>query len=159
MKKNAGTFIMGICSFMAGFYLGGRTLADAVNSNKVRADRNSINMMVLNDWVDFLYSGGQIDKYFHEKEINRIMIYGNGFIGVRLRQALENTGVEVAAVMDKVAHSDRNGMVIGTGAAIPDVDCIVITPMFYYDEIYSLLSEKTDICIISIKDILKNVSI
>ena len=41
------------------------------------------------------------------------MIYGNGYIGKRLQQALIQTDIEVAAVMDKAALPNEDGLVIG----------------------------------------------
>lgn len=154
MKKSVRVLLTGLSSFTVGFYLGGKFLAGMVNDNKMRADRNQANMMVLDDWLDYLYSGGRMEDFFIKNAYRKIMIYGNGYIGVRLSQALEKTDIEVVAVMDKAAGNDGDGQVIGTDADIPEVDCIVVTPVFYYDDICAMLSERTDIPIVSIKDIL-----
>jgi len=154
MKRCINVFTVGMISFMGGFYLGGKTLAGVINNYKARTERNSANMIVLNDWINFIYSGESIVQYFNKNGFHRIMIYGIGLIGARLQQALGQTDIEVVAVMDKAAHSDTDGMVIGTEADIPDVDCIVVTPVYYYDEIYSMLAERTKVPIVSIKDIL-----
>lgn len=109
----------------------------------------------MNDWLDFIYSGGRIDEYFHTYKYNNIMIYGNGYIGARLAQALSETDIDVIAVMDKASSPNGDGKVIGIDSKIPEVDCIVITPMFYYDEIFHMLQVKTDIPIVSMYDIMK----
>lgn len=147
-------FIAGIGLFLGGFYFGGKCLVSMINGQKERADRNSANMQLFNDWLAFLYSGGSIEEFFYENGFHRIMIYGNGFIGARLTQALKRTDIEIVAVMDKAAYSGDNG-IIGTEADIPDSDCIVITPVFYYEQIYNQLKGRTDIPIVSIRDIWK----
>ncbi len=152
MKKSA--YIVGLFSFFGGFYLGGKMLVDMINDYQTRADRNSANMMLFNEWVAFLYSGGRVERYFQENHYKRILIYGNGFAGTRLQQALEKTDIEIAAVMDKAAHADVDGAVIGVDADIPDVDCIVVTPVFSHAEIYDVLSKRTRIPIVSISEIL-----
>lgn len=152
MKKSA--YIVGAASFLGGFYLGGKMLVDMINDYQMRADKNSANMMLFNEWVDFLYSGGHIEQYFQENQYKKIMIYGNGFAGARLQQALEKTDIEVVAVMDKAAHPDADGTVIGTDADIPDVDCIVVTPVFSHAEICEVLSKRTGIPIVSVREIL-----
>lgn len=140
--------------FLGGFYLGGKCLVNMVNTQKTRADRNAVNMRLFNDWLAFLYAGGHIEAYFHKKGFQRTMIYGNGFIGARLAQALRKTDIEIVAVMDQAAYSGVDGM-IGTEADVPDCDCIVITPVFYYEEICSMLKEKTNIPIVPVGDIWK----
>ena len=152
MKKGFITCFMGVASFGLGFFLGGKMLVKMINDYKIRMNRNLSNMMVLNDWLDFLYSGGNAVEYFQKHEYGKIVIYGNGYIGKRLRQALSETDIEVAAVMDKMASSDESG-VIGVDDEIPNVDCIVITPVFYYDEIVDMLQKKTTVPVISIQSI------
>lgn len=154
MKKGIWALLIG-GAFGTGFFLGGKTLVGMVNDYKMRMNRNLSNMMLLNDWLDFIYSGGSVDEYFHAHGYNKVMIYGNGYIGARLSQALAGTDIDVIAVMDKAASSNRDGEVIGVSSKIPEVDCIVITPTFYYDEIFHMLRGKTDIPIVSIQTIME----
>ena len=154
MKKGICALLMG-AAFGTGFFLGGKTLVGMVNDYKMRMNRNLSNMILLNDWLDFIYSGGRIDEYFHVHKYNKVMIYGNGYIGVRLSQALARTDIDVIAVMDKTDSSNGDGGVIGIDSQIPEVDCIVITPIFYYDEIFRMLQKKTDIPIVSIQTIME----
>ncbi len=154
MKKGIAAGILGIVSFTSGFALGGKALVGMINDYKERMERNLANMMLFNDWLEFLYSGGSVEQYFQDCGYKKIMVYGNGYIGKRLIQALEQTEIDVITVMDKADFSDRNEMVIGVSEAIPSVDCIVITPVFYYDEISEMLQKKTDIPIISMRAII-----
>lgn len=64
-------------------------------------------------------------------------------IGKRLLQALEQIDIEVNAIMDKAILPGET--VIGTDSKVPDVDCVVVTPVFFYDEISAMLKEKTDV--------------
>lgn len=155
MKKYMTAVLIGVVSFVAGFILGGKMLVSMINDYKKRMERNFSNMMLFNDWLEFLYSGGHVEQYFHKHGYKRIMIYGNGYIGKRLKQALEQTDIEVVAIMDKVTSMDEAGLIIGVDSEIPDVDCIVITPTFYYDEIFTLLDEKTDIPIASMQMVIE----
>lgn len=150
-----GAVLTGVISFAAGFFFGGKALVGMINSDKMRAERNLSNMMLLNDWMEFQYAGGRIERYFHERGYKKIMIYGNGYVGQRLFQALKQTDVDVVAVMDRMNPSDfdAEGILIGTDSEIPDVDCVVITPVFYFDEIYQALRGKTEQEIISIEEL------
>lgn len=146
------TCFTGIVSFGFGFFLGGKMLVGMINDYKLRMEHNLSNMMLLNDWLEFLYSGGELTQYFQEHQYNQVMIYGNGYIGKRLCQALAKTEIKVTAIMDKIASSNSEE-VIGVDAKIPDADCIVVTPMFYYNEIFAMLREKTEKPIIPIQSI------
>lgn len=152
--KNKGVFWgTGAVSFAAGFVLGGKALVKMINDYKMQMERNLSNMQLLNDWMEFLYAGGRVEEYFHEHGYKKIMIYGNGYIGQRLYQALEQTEIDVVAVMDKMNVSDpaTDSVLIGADSEMPEVDCVVITPVFYFDEIYGELRKKTEQPIISIE--------
>ncbi|MCM1182621.1 MAG: hypothetical protein NC337_04515 [Roseburia sp.] len=149
MKNKFVICLTGMSSFGIGFVLGGKTLAGMINDYKKRMDRNLSNMMLFNDWLEFVYSGNSIEQYFHNHGYKKIMVYGNGYIGKRLIQALSDTDIEVVAIMDKSAPSNENEFVIGVDSAIPEVDCIVVTPIFYYGTIYDMLQERTNVPIVS----------
>lgn len=148
MKKLFGLAIAGGC-FAAGFFLGGKMLVGMINEYKNGMDRNYTNMAVLNQWLSFLYGGGKVSQFFKDHGYNRIMVYGYGHAGKRLCQALEGTGIEVVAIMDKAAPEAESGKVIGVDSDIPEVDCIVVTPAFYYDEICAFIRSKSEIPIVS----------
>lgn len=155
MKNKFVICLTGILSFGVGFFLGGKMLVGMINDYKMRMERNLSNMMLFNDWLELIYAGGSIDQYFLQHGYRKIMIYGYGYIGKLLTQALSDTGIEVAAIMDKSASSDEMDTVIGADSSIPDVDCIVVTPVFYFDTIYNMLSEKTNIPVISIQSVVE----
>ncbi|MCI8947328.1 MAG: hypothetical protein HFI91_09785 [Lachnospiraceae bacterium] len=154
MKKMAVGLLKGLFFLGIGFYLGGKMLAGMINDYKTKMNRNLVNMLLLNDWLGFLYSGGRVEQYFQKRNYHKIMIYGSSYVGARLAQALADTDVEVVALMDKVAPSDADGLIIGADAEIPESDCIVVTPVFYYEEIYDMLRARTDIPIVSMQTII-----
>lgn len=155
MKNRYAMCVTGAVSFVTGFFLGGKALVGMINDYKMRMERNSSNMMLLNDWMEFLYAGGSIEQYFQKHGYKRVMIYGNGYIGQRLFQALEGTDIEVAAIMDRANSSDSEaeGILIGVDSEIPEIDCVVVTPVFCFDEIYQMLNGKTGKPVISIDEL------
>ena len=151
MKKGIITGLINIVSFVVGIILGGKMLVGMINDYKMRMQRNLSNMMLFNNWLEFIYSGGSIDQYFHNHGYKKIMIYGNGYIGKRLYQALEKTDIDVVAIMDKMNCSDAERILIGVDSKIPDIDCVIITPIFYHNEIYDMLRKKIKVPTISIE--------
>lgn len=158
MKNKDKRFLIGAISFATGFFLGGKALVGMINDYKMRMERNLSNMLLFHDWLEFLYSGGSIEQYFHRHGYKKILIYGNGYIGQRLLQALEKTDIDVVAVMDQMnsSDSDAEGILIGVDNRIPDIDCAVITPLSYYDEICHMLQKKTQCPMIAVDALWKN---
>lgn len=156
MKKNICRMLLCAGTFGIGFFLGGKMLVSMINDYKWRMKRNFSNMMLFNNWLHFIYTGGSFEEYFQNQGYKNIMIYGNGYIGKRFLEALSKTEIEVAAIMDKqIDPSEANEEMIGIESDIPNVDCIVVTPVYYYQEIYDMLRNKTDIPIVSIQDVLE----
>ncbi|MDE6600758.1 MAG: hypothetical protein K2K90_01065 [Lachnospiraceae bacterium] len=155
MKKGYAICFTGAISFVTGFFLGGKALVGMINDYKRRMERNASNLMLFNDWLEFLYAGGSIEQYFHEHGYKRVMLYGNGYIGQRLFQALEKTDVEVTAIMDQAnsSDSDAEGILIGVDSEIPDFDCVVVTPTAYFDEIFHMLRKRTGQSVISVEEL------
>lgn len=158
MKKRTIAWLAGVVSFGTGFFLGGKMLVGMVNDCRLRMERNLSNMLVFNDWLEYIYKGNRIEQYFKDNQYSKIIIYGDGYIGSRLLQALSGTEIEIAAVMDKSFTEYTSDLCIGINSEIPEADCIVVTPIFYYDDIYKMLSEKTNIPVIPILDIMKDVT-
>ena len=155
MKNRVKSFIVILGTFAGGFFLGSKILVNMINEYKSGMERSSSNMKVFHQWLSFLYSGGQIETYLRERHYSRIMIYGNGYVGKSLLQALEKTDISVAAGMDRNVPVESDDMIIGTDSIIPDVDAIVVTPVFYFNEICSMLREKTELPIISIEEMFR----
>lgn len=154
MKRGAITCMTGMISFGTGFFLGGKMLVDMINDYKAGMERDQLHFSLADQWLELLYEGRKIDAYFHEKGYHKIMIYGYGNLGRRLLQAFEHADIEVVCVMDQGAH-EKTGTVVGIDAAIPDVDCIVVTPVAHFDSIFQMLRQRTDIPIISIQEVLE----
>lgn len=158
MKNRDKRFLIGAISFAVGFFLGGKALVGMINDFKMRMERNLSNMLLFHDWLEFLYSGGCIEQYFHRHGYKKILIYGNGYVGQRLFHALKQTDIEVVGIMDQMNSSDLDAqeMLIGLDSKIPDIDCVVVTPMFYYNEICQVMQKKTQCPVIAVDVLWKN---
>ena len=87
-----------------------------------------------------------------------VAIYGMKELGERLYDELENSGIEVCYIIDKNADSIYADVdVITPDDDLKPVDVIVVTAIYYFDEIEEMLSEKVDYPVISLEDILYEV--
>lgn len=112
-------------------------------------------MLVYNQWMVTKQEGKQITDYFHKEGIRSIAIYGMSYLGERLYDELKNTDIEVKYAIDKNADKIYAEIdILPPDGELPKVDAIVVTPVFFYSEIESMLRTKTNAEIVSFEDIL-----
>ena len=109
---------------------------------------------VTNEWLKVKKRGDNLSDYFTKNEWKKIAIYGMGELGNRLMEELEGSEVKILYFIDKYKkENDLNISVYDITADLPEVDVIVVTPFFSYDEIEEQLMDKVDYPIISIEEI------
>lgn len=110
---------------------------------------------VLNQWMKIKNEASSLEEYFKKRGYSTIAIYGMGEIGCRLYEELENTSINVSYVIDKEAESKYSSIrIIDISNKLDDVDVIVVTPIFDFENIKIALEEKTDIKVISFEDVI-----
>lgn len=120
-----------------------------------KTEKDLQNIRLLEQWLFIKQDNKLIADYLIRKEIKTIAIYGMDFVGERLYDELKNTGVEVKYAIDR-----RGGClcgdipVISLEEELKPVDVIVVSAVYYFDEIEESLSTRTDIPIISLETIL-----
>ena len=78
-----------------------------------------------------------------------------GEMGNRLYEDLKNTSVEVKYAIDKNAASSYSELDIkDLEDDFPQVDCIVVSAIFAFDEIKEELEQKVDFTIVSLEDVI-----
>lgn len=109
---------------------------------------------VLNRWLALKQEGKSITEYFSQKGYNKVAIYGMGEVGNRLYEECMNNQLNVAYAIDQNSIGVYSELdVYGIEDELPEVDVIVVTAIFAFDEIYSDLSSKVDCPIVSLEDI------
>lgn len=132
---------------------------------KELSDKHLTLMLLLNEWLKIKQGGVDISNYFLERNIKNIAIYGMSYIGERLYDELDGTEIKIKYAIDRNVNKVYRGLkIISPDEELSEVDVVVVTPVFYYDEIKIVLQEKITGKIISIEDIIyknmheKNVS-
>lgn len=106
-------------------------------------------------WLDRKQKGESLSNYFEKKGYKKIAIYGMHYLGESLRTELSGSSVEVVCAVDKHAELRYTELPLYKPEDdIPEVDAIVVTAFFFFDEIEELLMEKVSCPIISIEDII-----
>ncbi len=154
MKKGGVAVLAAIIGAAAGAagsgYLGQKQVGQ--KSEKVDKFKSYYNM--LNQWLILKQEGKTLEKYFTDNGYKTIAIYGMGEMGNRLYDELKGTGIEVKYAIDKDAagiYSDLD--VVDVEDEFEEVDAVIVSAIFAFDEIEKILSEKLNCPIVSLEDV------
>lgn len=99
-------------------------------------------------WVLTRWLGSMIDGHSMAERINafgysKVAVYGYAEIGKLLCRELQRSGVEVVYVLDKkVKKAERDALpVYFPKRGLPEVEAVIVTAVYYYEEIEKELSE------------------
>lgn len=155
MKKREILFIM-LC--MVIIYINWKILNEEVKKRvylSELSDKHLTLMLLLNQWLKLLQKDKKITEYFYKNNIKYIAIYGMGYLGERLYDELKESTIEIKYFIDRNNQKKYEGMETKTpDDYLPEVDVLIVTPVFYYDEIKKNLNNKVKGKIISLQDIL-----
>ncbi len=109
---------------------------------------------LLNQWLKIKQQGKSLAEYFHKNDIQSIAIYGYKELGERLYDELKESDIEIKYIIDKNIDYIRAEIdVYSPDESLPQVDAIVVTATYYYDEIEDELNDMGDFLIISLEDV------
>ncbi|MCM1425821.1 MAG: hypothetical protein NC118_04385 [Eubacterium sp.] len=109
---------------------------------------------LLTQWLALKQDGKNLKEYFEINEYKTVAVYGMKELGERLVEELKDSGITIRYVVDK----DINRIVTDLPKYTPDdalekVDVMVVTAVYYYQDIEEKMSEKVDFPIISLEDV------
>lgn len=131
---------------------------DCINKWKYQAIKNRGLFLLMNQWTSVKQNGKEVKKYFIQNNINKIAIYGMGYVGIRLVKELRNSEIEVVYGIDKNAANIYSEIELRTVEdELSDVDAVIVTLIDGFDEVYSVLSKKMDCRIIAIEDVINEI--
>ena len=107
---------------------------------EMQRNRNRALFKCAVNWIEVFVNGSCIAEYFEKRGYNRIAIYGVSDLGKLLCKALENKDIKIEYFVDQAA--DLNRLCCGVPVYLPEeapklqsVDVIVVTPVFYFNDI------------------------
>lgn len=159
MKKGSKTIISTLMGAAAGAVAGGVAVKTS-KSKKIKEQQETLNKVhvlycAFDCWLQIRQEGRTLAEYFQKNNYKTIAIYGMKELGERLVDELEDSDIEVCYAIDKNADRIYSAVDIVTPEDdLEPVDVIVVTAIYYYDEIADVLSKKVDYPIVSLEDIL-----
>ena len=122
------------------------------------SNKNMSLYLMMNQWVRVKQAGKNLTDYFKKKGYKNIAVYGMSNVGETLIDELKGTDTCIKYGIDMNASNIHLDIpVFSLNDEFEDVDAIVVTPIFYFDDIEETLSRKMKCPIISLEDILYEV--
>lgn len=117
--------------------------------------KNEAILKMFNQWLMIKQEGKSIASYFEANNFKRVAIYGMSYAGERLLDDLKGTGIEVAYAIDQNAERMFADVeVVTVDDVLEPVDAVIVTAIYFFDEIEEKLSDLIDCPIISLEDII-----
>ncbi len=153
--KKLGT---GLISVIAGGIAGAAAVGNMFNKKAVReaqyAQKHFAIMQVMNQWIIDKQNGKELKDFFVTNGYKEIAIYGMSYLGERLADELAGSDITVKYAIDRNADNIYAPFeVLQPDDTLPDVDAIIVTAFFFFDEIEQDLESKIECPIVSIEDV------
>lgn len=162
MKKG----LLSILSMAAGTAAGvavsaatvGKEQGEMIKKQQQLADKHLAIMKVYDEWLKVKQDGGSLVSYFEKRNYKNIAIYGMSYLGESLVRELRDSDIKVQCGIDKNAENIYSSMeVLTLSDDLPKVDVIVVTAVFFFDEVAEELESLVDCPVISLEDIVYEV--
>lgn len=154
MKKQV-TVLSTIVGTVAGAIATGIIKQKAIDEKSKKVDKFKTYYNMLNEWLMIKQEGKSLEKYFINNGYQTIAIYGMGEMGNRLYDELKNSEIKVKYAIDKEASSTYSEIeVIEMEDELPEVDAVVVTAVFAFEDIEEKLQEVVECPIISLEDVI-----
>lgn len=118
------------------------------------SDKHLMLMKLYDKWMITKQDGRSVKEYFLDNHMKTVAIYGMGSVGERLQDELRRTGIEVRYGIDQKGQGRNDLDVVALDDDLGDVDVIVVTAVFYFDQIKEDIRKKTDIKVVSLQEVL-----
>ena len=154
MRKGTVSVLSAIVGAMVGGIGVNITKEAAIIKEAKRVDKFKGYYNLLNQWLSFKQEGKSLSEYFKEKGYYTIAIYGMGELGNRLIDELKGSNIVIKYGIDKQAdYTYADIDMVSPEDELAEVDAVVVTAIFAFDEIAEELNNKLDSPILSLEDV------
>lgn len=122
--------------------------------SKELSEKHLILYLLMSDWVQIKQKGESLASYFERHNLTNVIVYGNGRVGNALVDELGGTQINVLGIIDKSTSDFSCKDKSPFDEYEQRIDAIIVTPVFYFDEICGTLKNLIDCPIISIDTVI-----
>lgn len=148
-------------TFIGAFIGAGFTLNEAgkiMLKKQKMSDKHLALFLMMNQWVKVKQEGKSLKDYFEKYGYKKIAVYGMSYAGETLCRELKDSDVKVVYGIDRSADKIRTDIELKTPEEeLPEVDAVVVSVVYYFDEIEKELKQKMNCPVLSLGDIVYEV--
>lgn len=132
--------------------------ANEIPSDKTKQkDKYYSYYILMNKWLLLKNKNITLESWFQSEGVCCIALYGYSEMAARLAEELEKTSVHIDCYIDRESRWTEDGRrTIKLSQFIPEVDMVVITSFYYFNEIRELFKDKVAVPIISLEEIVND---
>lgn len=143
---------------VGGAAVAGKAIGENADKYREMSGKHLALFLLMNEWLIAKQEGKSITEYFEKNSYKSIAVYGLSYVGERVLDELKDSGIEVKYGIDKNADSIFSDIeVYHPEDELPEVDAIIVTPVFFFDEICNVLNKKVTCPIISMEEVLHEI--
>lgn len=158
MKKGLISVVSAVTGAAIGAGALGKVIAGETGKAQAMSDKHLALFLMMNRWVEVKQDGKNLADYFRKMGYKDIAIYGMSYAGERLLRELEGSDIHVKCGIDQKADEIYSKVdIITLDETIPQVDAIIVTSVYFFDEIKEKLETLTDKPVVSLEDVLYEV--
>lgn len=151
------------CLFLIGYLLAvvtGGTIAFQICIKEIikwreLSDKHLGLFLLMNQWVKIKQKKKKLEEYLIRHNFRTIAVYGMSYVGERLVEELEDSEVKIAYGIDRNSSKTYADIeMVSPDCIRKEVDAVIVTSIYFMDEIKRNLSVNLSCPIISLEDIL-----
>ncbi|SCY09201.1 Glycosyltransferase WbsX [Lachnospiraceae bacterium XBB2008] len=119
-----------------------------------RIERLKSIIKCLDDLLSCAEENKDISSLLMNSDIHSVAIYGMGQVGRHLAIELEKKGMTIEYVIDKNLNIQVSYPLYSINDELPVVDAIIVTPIWDYDTIHDALSDKMEVRVLSVLELI-----
>lgn len=126
-------------------------------TEKKSVAKSALQVNVFNQWLYACRKGICAAEFFEKYHYQTVAIYGMGILGKQLKEELVDSAIHVPYYIDMMAVPGQESFKrVTLEEDLPEVDCIVVTALAEFDQIYDVLKGKTEAAIVNISEIFED---
>lgn len=123
------------------------------------ADKHLEMFLLLDRWIQNKQEGKEIGDYLKKNGFENVIIYGMSYIGKLLYKELANEDITIKYLIDQKENIIFNGIEVkNIKDKIDSADVIIVTSIYYFEEIEEKIGVKFDCPIVSFADIVYKIA-
>lgn len=110
---------------------------------------------LVNQWLLLKHEGKSLVQYFENNGYKNIAVYGTGELFSRLQEELRGSNINIVYGMDRKAdkiYVDIEVLSLDDEWR-DDVDAVVVTPIFMFDELEEMIMDRMDCPVVSLEEV------